>query len=77
MGEAQVGQHHGFISIPSNILVLFHGSVLYSYEEKETMASALPKANIFYAFMPPHEARVSVCVENHNTLNFSQFLLGL
>lgn len=31
---AQLGQHHGFISVPENILVLFHGSVLCSYVEK-------------------------------------------
>ena len=51
MREVQVGQHHGFISVKKNTLVLFHGSFLHSYEEKETMASLLPKANIFYVYM--------------------------
>lgn len=55
MREVQVGQHHGFISVKLNIRVLFHGSIFYSYEETETMASMLPRANIFYVYMAPHE----------------------
>lgn len=74
--EGHLGRHDGFIFVPQNILRLFDGSVLYSYEKKETMALMLPKANIFCACMAPCEAWLLACVENHNTLNLPLLFIG-